>query len=360
MSNPWLKRNPFLSLWLSGANKVMGSARGQINAALKREASKAGAPMTEAATRQVTGFWTPHPTSRQLPYASAAYRADCGPRPQLGLQQHVRRIDAARHRRLFTTPRRRGQTRAPSGSQLCNAVVLPVQSGDDRKQRPFVEQYVDDDLGAAGHRRADQRVEEPDRHVDAAAGYSVVLHSGRSQPFQSPLGRVAGQQAVHRYGGVVVHPLHAFVAQVAACSAMKRPAGVVRSSGRMSASWRVPMPGAESPPSATPCSTAAALCSRPWSSNTSRRACGLSTRKNGAPAWSDVLTIQWPGGAGRATTARGRSRLAGPPAPRSGRCRRRGAGQAACSPNARQVPLCQPPCRRPAPPRASPDLQSAS
>jgi len=61
MSNPWLKRNPFLSLWLSGANKVMGSARGQINAALKREASKAGAPMTEAATRQVTGVWTPTP-----------------------------------------------------------------------------------------------------------------------------------------------------------------------------------------------------------------------------------------------------------------------------------------------------------
>ena len=57
MSNPWLKKNPFMSIWLSGANKVMGSARGEATAAVKREASKAGAAVTAAAAQQVTGFW---------------------------------------------------------------------------------------------------------------------------------------------------------------------------------------------------------------------------------------------------------------------------------------------------------------
>jgi len=30
MMNPWLKKNPFLSMWLSGANTVASSARGRI------------------------------------------------------------------------------------------------------------------------------------------------------------------------------------------------------------------------------------------------------------------------------------------------------------------------------------------
>ncbi len=75
MKNPWLKKNPFMSMWLSGANKVMGSARGQATAALKREANKAGAAATAAAAQQVTEFWTPRPPSRR-PRASAANRAD--------------------------------------------------------------------------------------------------------------------------------------------------------------------------------------------------------------------------------------------------------------------------------------------
>ncbi|MFP3552352.1 hypothetical protein SB861_16755 [Paraburkholderia sp. SIMBA_049] len=37
MKNPWLKKNPFLSMWLSGANAVAGSARGRVAAAAKRE-----------------------------------------------------------------------------------------------------------------------------------------------------------------------------------------------------------------------------------------------------------------------------------------------------------------------------------
>ncbi len=58
MSNPWLKKNPFMSMWLSGANKVMSSARGQASAAVKREANKASAAMTETAAEQVRDFWT--------------------------------------------------------------------------------------------------------------------------------------------------------------------------------------------------------------------------------------------------------------------------------------------------------------
>jgi hypothetical protein len=29
MSNPWLKKNPFMSMWLSGANRMAGMMRGQ-------------------------------------------------------------------------------------------------------------------------------------------------------------------------------------------------------------------------------------------------------------------------------------------------------------------------------------------
>lgn len=58
MSNPWLKKNPFMSMWLSGANKAMGSARGQASAAVKREASAVGSAVTAAAAQQVTEFWT--------------------------------------------------------------------------------------------------------------------------------------------------------------------------------------------------------------------------------------------------------------------------------------------------------------
>jgi hypothetical protein len=43
VKNPWTKKNPFMSMWLSGANRVVGSARGQVKAAAKR---------------QVVDFWT--------------------------------------------------------------------------------------------------------------------------------------------------------------------------------------------------------------------------------------------------------------------------------------------------------------
>lgn len=37
MPNPWLKKNPFMSLWLSAAHRTAGAARGQAAAAAKRQ-----------------------------------------------------------------------------------------------------------------------------------------------------------------------------------------------------------------------------------------------------------------------------------------------------------------------------------
>jgi len=36
MKNRWTKKNPLMSMWLSSANTVIGSARGRANAAAKR------------------------------------------------------------------------------------------------------------------------------------------------------------------------------------------------------------------------------------------------------------------------------------------------------------------------------------
>jgi hypothetical protein len=46
MSNPWLKKNPFLSLWLSAVNGAAGSWRSHATAQMKRQAG--------AATKQIT------------------------------------------------------------------------------------------------------------------------------------------------------------------------------------------------------------------------------------------------------------------------------------------------------------------
>jgi hypothetical protein len=58
MSNPWTKKNPLMSMWLSSANKTMGSARGQATSATKRGVALAQAD----ATRQVLEFWGVKPT----------------------------------------------------------------------------------------------------------------------------------------------------------------------------------------------------------------------------------------------------------------------------------------------------------
>ena len=54
MTNPWLKKNPFMSMWLSGANAVAGSLRGRAAGQARRQATTA---MTQA-TKDAFDFWT--------------------------------------------------------------------------------------------------------------------------------------------------------------------------------------------------------------------------------------------------------------------------------------------------------------
>ena len=53
MRNPWTNKNPFMSAWLSGANRVAGSARGHTKATVKRDVASAQAEMS----RQIIDFW---------------------------------------------------------------------------------------------------------------------------------------------------------------------------------------------------------------------------------------------------------------------------------------------------------------
>ena len=54
MSNPWMKKNPFMSMWLSGANRIAGTIRGHASAQVKRQVNAA---MTEAASAG-RGIWS--------------------------------------------------------------------------------------------------------------------------------------------------------------------------------------------------------------------------------------------------------------------------------------------------------------
>jgi hypothetical protein len=53
MSNPWLKKNPFMSMWLSGANRVANTARGKVTAEAKRQSAAA----VSKATTEMLGAW---------------------------------------------------------------------------------------------------------------------------------------------------------------------------------------------------------------------------------------------------------------------------------------------------------------
>jgi hypothetical protein len=73
MSNPWLKKNPFMSLWLSAANSIASSARGQITSGVKRQTHAAIAQ----AGRDAVDLWTgallaqPKPKPRAKPRRKA-------------------------------------------------------------------------------------------------------------------------------------------------------------------------------------------------------------------------------------------------------------------------------------------------
>ena len=53
MSNPLLKKNPWMSLWLSGANKVAGTGRGMFQAAARQQQNA----MIREAQKVATSFW---------------------------------------------------------------------------------------------------------------------------------------------------------------------------------------------------------------------------------------------------------------------------------------------------------------
>ena len=46
MSNPWLKKNPFMSMWLSAANRMAGSIRSHATAQAKRQVKAAATEAT--------------------------------------------------------------------------------------------------------------------------------------------------------------------------------------------------------------------------------------------------------------------------------------------------------------------------
>ena len=78
MKNPWLKKNPFMSMWMSGAYKVAGAARGLAAAAVKREATQASKVAVAEGTKQVLDVWgaaaggaAPKPKARPKPKAKA-------------------------------------------------------------------------------------------------------------------------------------------------------------------------------------------------------------------------------------------------------------------------------------------------
>lgn len=54
MANPWLKKNPFMSMWLSSANAAAGSMRGHAMNQAKRQAATA---MTKGA-HTIFDAWT--------------------------------------------------------------------------------------------------------------------------------------------------------------------------------------------------------------------------------------------------------------------------------------------------------------
>ncbi|MGZ5818415.1 MAG: hypothetical protein ACXWJD_06675 [Burkholderiaceae bacterium] len=59
MKNPWAKKNPFMSMWLSGANSILGSMRGHANAEAKRQTTA----LMKKGTKEMVDIWSGAPAS---------------------------------------------------------------------------------------------------------------------------------------------------------------------------------------------------------------------------------------------------------------------------------------------------------
>lgn len=53
MKNPWTKKNPYLSMWLSGANAIAGAARSRATAEARRQT----ATLMTQSNRQMVELW---------------------------------------------------------------------------------------------------------------------------------------------------------------------------------------------------------------------------------------------------------------------------------------------------------------
>lgn len=54
MKSPWTKKNPWLSMYLSGANAVAGAARSRASSEFRRQANT----MMTAGVKQMIGLWS--------------------------------------------------------------------------------------------------------------------------------------------------------------------------------------------------------------------------------------------------------------------------------------------------------------
>lgn len=61
MHNPWLKKSPYMSLWLSGANAVAGAARAHATQAVQRQAAASTRQLTQAVFDAWLGAFTAPP-----------------------------------------------------------------------------------------------------------------------------------------------------------------------------------------------------------------------------------------------------------------------------------------------------------
>ena len=59
MSNPWLKKNPFMSIWLSTANRMASTMRGQATAQAKRQINAVVTKATDDNLKTLLGTTTP-------------------------------------------------------------------------------------------------------------------------------------------------------------------------------------------------------------------------------------------------------------------------------------------------------------
>ncbi len=98
MKNPWTKKNPFMSMWLSGANAVLGRARGQATAAAKRETKAATTrgigSMLNFWTKAATGTVTPTPMSAPVKAKKSAIAPTVGAASTLARKTTARKTPA--------------------------------------------------------------------------------------------------------------------------------------------------------------------------------------------------------------------------------------------------------------------------